>query len=74
MRQFVTIMAASSSDSGESETQQTSLRIKKKQLEALDKIKTAKYHDLRSRASLIKEAIWQFIDRENGGCNGNSNV
>jgi hypothetical protein len=65
-------MAASSSGSGKSETRQTSLRIKKKQLEALDRIKTDKYHGLRSRASLINEAIWQFVDRETGGCNGNA--
>jgi hypothetical protein len=68
----MTIMAASSSDSSGDETRPTSLRIKKKQLEALDRIKTDKYHGLRSRASLINEAIWQFVDRETGGCNGNA--
>jgi hypothetical protein len=38
------------------------LRLRPDQIEALDRINRLKYHDARSRTSLIEEAIWLFIE------------
>jgi hypothetical protein len=46
-------------------THQMTLRLRPDQIEALDRINRLKYHDARSRTSLIEEAIWLFIEHRN---------